>query len=193
MIIHTERFNFIWAFATILFVGCEEPTKGGADPPPPDWLDVQLNFEKLPSENEPAKLSFDITVTGEDSLLYVAHTGDTLDLLYMKFARSDWVVGLNADADTLWQGKVEVGQKIVLEPVFQIDSTLVPAQADTMNIAYPANGDTTRHFWSSIDLLAMFYSSTFPDIAADSVWNSHGFGISYTLFFDYRTDDYNFP
>ncbi|MFH2048918.1 MAG: hypothetical protein ABIJ12_05695 [bacterium] len=190
------KLTFIVVLLLCLFLGqCNTPTTNshlGGDPKPPDWLDVQLSFEKLPNENEPVKLTFDITVTGEDFVLYVTHTGDTLDLLYMKFATSDWVVGLNADADTLWQGKVNVGTRIVLESIFQIDSALIPV--DTMDITpvYSPDGDNTRHFWSHIDFLGMFYSSTFPHIAADSVWNSYGFGISYTLFFDYRTGDYHF-
>lgn len=188
------KLTFIVVLLLCLFlVQCNTPTGGGgAVPQPPDWLDVKLSFDKLPSENEPAKLTFDIIVTGEDSVLYVVHTGDTLDFLYMKFSTSDWIVGLNADADTLWDGKVNIGQRIILEPVFQIDSALIPI--DTMDITpvYSPYGDNHRHFWNYIDLQAVFLTSKNDLITdKDSLFESYGC-LGYRLYFDYRTGDYHF-
>ncbi len=174
----------------LLFIGCKAPTGGKeGELIQPPWLDVKITFDQLPGVKNPSEVVFDVTVTGTDSGLYVGPQGDTLNLLYMRFKASDWVKGLNADADTLWQGKVEVGDRIVLKPVFQIDSTLIPVDTMDFTPVYSANGDTTRHFWSWLALSATFHSyATLPKISADSLFS---WGLGYTLFYDYRTGEYS--
>ncbi|HPC36990.1 MAG TPA: hypothetical protein PLW05_10165 [Candidatus Marinimicrobia bacterium] len=190
--------NKITFFITILFclfVGqCNTPTSDdGSAPQQPDWLDVHLSLEQLPGVNSPSQLIFDINVIGKDGDLYVTNSGDTLNFLYVMFASNDWVVGLNADADTLWRGKVDIGTRITLKPVFQIDSALIPVDT-LMNVVplYPGNGDAIDHFWSHIDLRAMFLISENELVTdKDSLFERYGY-LGYRLFFDYRTGDYTF-
>ncbi len=181
---------YLICIAGLLFIGCKAPTGGKeGELIQPPWLDVKISFEQLPGTKSPSEVVFDVTVTGTDSGLYVGPQGDTLNLLYMRFVTSDWVKGLNADADTLWQGKVEVGDRIVLKAVFQIDSSLIPVDTFSGDIAIPANGDTTTHIWSWIDLWATFHSSSSPVISANSLlslWHN-----AYRLFYDYRTGEYS--
>lgn len=188
------------------FLACELPTNSDPAefPKQPDWLDIKLEFEKLPSFKEPAELIYNITVIGEDSTLPLTYKGDTLNHLLLKFSSSDWVVGLNDDADTVWQNKIEFGQSITLSPVFQMDTTLIPPRMlwindstsipidpDTMHNAYSPDGDNTRHFWSQINLGAAFSIKEIPKAQADSMF-SYQIVLAYELFFDYRTGDYNF-
>lgn len=180
---------WLYGFGLLFLMGCKAPTGGKqGELIQPPWLDVKISFEHLPGTKSPAEVVFDVTVTGTDSGLYVSHQGDTLNLLYMKFASSNWVKGLNTDADTLWQGKVEVGDRIVLKPVFWIDSSLIPVDTFSGDIAIPVYGDTTTHFWSWLGLSATFHSATLPEINANSLFP---WGLGYTLHFDYRTGDYS--
>lgn len=191
-----DKITFFITILFCLFLGqCNTSTgDNGSGLQPPDWLDVHLSFERLPGVNNPSQLIYDIYVTGEDGELYVTNSGDTLNLLYVMFASNDWVVGLNADADTLWRGKVDIGTRITLKPVFQIDSTLIPVDTLIKYVVplYPVSGDAVRHLWSYIDLRAIFLMNENELVTdKDSLFERYGY-LGYRLFFDYRTGDYTF-
>lgn len=194
-----KRMSFVPTvlFFSILMMGaCESVGDPSTDPDlhspssPPPWFNVQMNFENLPVEDNGATLTYTITVTSSDTAYFRTSVGKQLDYLFISFETSSWVDVVNAYNDTLWQGSMEVGQKIVLEPEFQISKTRVPAER---KYATQYLEEFTLPLWTMISLRVLVISSANLDhflAQLDRPWQEWAAYSNYTFTFDHRRGEY---
>jgi len=189
------KFLLIPLFAFIVFCGLFDNRKTGGTHLP-RWLDVKLNFDRLPNPQNTTQIIFDIKVIGDDYQFTVnKKTGDTLNYLCMKFKPDNWVVPVNEDAKIRWQGKVNIGQKIKLKPEFTIDLTKRRGIPDSLNVIYNAYPQSFSYYElnNSIRLEWRFIENEKNEqVNVDTLIEyGPGTGSVYTLYFDYRTGLYS--
>ncbi len=133
-----------------------------------------------PDKILPFQFKYKITV---NELFEQYFTGDTLDYLCMRFDKVvDWINPMNNDADSAWSGKVSVGDKIILNPVFEIDM-------DVFNEQHIQNPNDIKYFsiyfiWRMIPTPKSVYFN------ADSVLDNRYRG-KYSLLYDFDTGEYS--
>ena len=116
--------NSIGVSLIFVLLGCNQPADTedvniGSVPLPP-YLDVTLTADKMPGfQTPPATLIYDVTFVGFQSQPLISLEGDTAHYLWLYFVTTDDVELLNANADSVWHGYVNLGQTIHLEYEFQ--------------------------------------------------------------------------
>lgn len=165
---------------------CKQPTdtKGikGGEPLPPPYLDMNLAFERLPDVQQLAKLVYDITFVGKDGLPLTTLEGDTVDYLWLYFEMDQKTELLNANADSVWHGRVGISQSIHLEFEFQIIDAIGDNCCNTDIVAchkimLVGAFFTIKHTLATLDVQKIMGSSVFT--VAD-------------LYFNHRTGGYIF-
>ena len=144
--------NSIGVSLILVLLGCNQPADTedvniGSVPPPP-YLDVTLTADKMPGLQTPATLTYDITFVGRDGQPLISLEGDTAHYLWLYFGTTDNVELLNANADSVWHGYVNLGQTIHLEYEFQV--------TDDKDDACCRSGSDACH---GIGLLARFFTT----------------------------------
>lgn len=105
----------------LLSFGCDNNNSNGLVPPSePPWIRLEVKFESLPDVQKSAALIFNVTYVGDDGDPLVSLDGDTLKYMWLSFVTDQKVEILGAKEDSIWHGKIEIGEKIKLEHNFQL-------------------------------------------------------------------------
>ena len=121
---HDFTMNSIGVALIFVLIGCNQPadTENFIDVslPLPPYLDVTLTADKMPGfQTPPATLIYDVKFVGFQSQPLISLEGDTIQYMWLYFGTTDDVELLNANADSVWHGYVNLGQTIHLEYEFQ--------------------------------------------------------------------------
>lgn len=177
---------YVYIIFLLFLSACGEPTEKtkseldeGVFLPP--WLSVKLSFEKLPDVQKPALLIFDVTYVGEEGQPLTTLEGDTMDYLWLGFATDRKTELLDADADSVWHGRVEVEQTIHLEYEFH----LTDAENDAC-----CKSDSSFFACHLITLFGRFFT-TQQTLSKNDTMRSYT-GTNASLLFNHLSGEYTF-
>ncbi|MFC1726721.1 hypothetical protein ACFL4T_13950 [candidate division KSB1 bacterium] len=183
--------KFVLFLSMLLFfvLVCKQPSDNGKEnePTPLQWLDIDINFSKLPDEERSAVFEYKIKVVGNDTSLYITESGDTLDYLCMRYyvEGNPWIIPVNEAARIKWQGHVSLGDTILLRPEFRIDTSKAPFET--------INNVTSRvkPTWNHIDLRWAFVNNPANQVLnVDTVITYHFGGLT-AVAFNFYTGEYS--
>lgn len=168
-------------------LGCQQPSDTDSRIPPsqPPYLDVAVTFDRLQGDQGSERLNFDIKFVGDprggnDSMPLITFDGDTTSYLWLYFVTGWRTELLEANPDSVWHGKVEVGQRIRIGYDFQITDTTEESASSCCKGDNPA--------CHVIGLGARFDTAKLTLAERDTVRSFTG--TSTLLYFNHRTGGY---